>query len=137
MDIRYYLSSKHIVKSVEQSLINLNVDYLDSLLIHRPSPLMDPEQVADALTKLVKQGKLKSFGVSNFNHSQYQLLNQYIMKERLHISINQLELSPYHVDSLQDGTMDSCIKTMFKLWLGVLLQAVKFSTRKILKRNVL
>ena len=68
---------------------------------------MDPEQVADALTKLVKQGKLKSFGVSNFNHSQYQLLNQYIMKERLHISINQLELSPYHVDSLQDGTMDS------------------------------
>ncbi|MBE7599830.1 aldo/keto reductase [Staphylococcus aureus] len=83
---RYDLSSKHIVKSVEQSLINLNVDYLDSLLIHRPSPLMDPEQVADA---------------------QYQLLNQYIMKERLHISINQLELSPYHVDSLQDGTMDS------------------------------
>ncbi len=59
---RYDLSSKHIVKSVEQSLINLNVDYLDSLLIHRPSPLMDPEQVADALTKLVKQGKLKSFG---------------------------------------------------------------------------
>ncbi|HDD0717542.1 TPA: aldo/keto reductase family oxidoreductase [Staphylococcus aureus] len=104
---RYDLSSKHIVKSIEQSLINLNVDYLDSILIHRPSPLMDPEQVADALTKLVKQGKLKSFGVSNFNHSQYQLLNQYIMKERLHISINQLELSPYHVDSLQDGTMDS------------------------------
>ncbi|MDN8935094.1 aldo/keto reductase, partial [Staphylococcus aureus] len=76
----YDLSSKHIVKSVEQSLINLNVDYLDSLLIHRPSPLMDPEQVADALTKIVKQGMLKSFGVSNFNHSKYQLLNQYIMK---------------------------------------------------------
>ncbi|MBE5667185.1 aldo/keto reductase family oxidoreductase [Staphylococcus sp. SS87] len=104
---RYDLNSKHIIKSVEQSLSNLNVDYLDSLLIHRPSPLMDPEQVADALTKLVKEGKIRSFGVSNFNDAQYQLLNQYITKERLHISVNQLELSPYHIGNLQDGTMDS------------------------------
>lgn len=59
------------------------------------------------------------------------------MKERLHISINQLELSPYHVDSLQDGTMDSMYQNHVQIMAWSPFAGGKFSTRKILKRNVL
>ena len=45
---RYDFSADYIVKSVESSLKRLQTDYLDILLLHRPDPLMEPEEVAAA-----------------------------------------------------------------------------------------
>ena len=90
---RYDHSRQHIIRSVNNSLQRLNVDYLDSLLIHRPSPLMNPDEITDALKELVDEGKIKSFGVSNFNETQYDLLKHSLNHDKLHISINQLEVS--------------------------------------------
>lgn len=93
----------HIVASVDRSLRNLHTDYLDLLLIHRPSPLMEAEQVANAVAQLKQQGKVRYFGVSNFTPSQVELLRQ-----TTPLVTNQVECSPLHPDPIFDGTFDQC-----------------------------
>lgn len=73
--IGHYITDRdHIIKSAEQSLINLATDHLDLLLIHRPDPLMDADEVADAFKHLHQSGKVRHFGVSNFTPAQFALL---------------------------------------------------------------
>ncbi|EJX16932.1 aldo keto reductase [Staphylococcus sp. OJ82] len=112
---RYDHSKHHIQKSVDRSLQELQVDYLDSLLIHRPSPLMDPQEVTEAITALVNEGKVKSFGVSNFNKSEYDLLSKHLVSDKLHITLNQLEISPYTIDILENGLMNHMYKDNVKM----------------------
>lgn len=70
----YITDSAHIVKSAEQSLVNLATDRIDLLLIHRPDPLMDADEVAEAFLTLHQSGKVRHFGVSNFTPAQFALL---------------------------------------------------------------
>jgi predicted oxidoreductase len=75
--IKHYEYSKdYIIWSVENSLKNLQTDFLDVLLLHRPSPLMIADEIAEAIAKLKKEGKIIDFGVSNFTASQTELLRQ-------------------------------------------------------------
>ena len=97
----YDYSEDHINKSVDNSLRNLKTDYLDCLLLHRPSPLMDISVIADTVKRLVKSGKIKSFGVSNFTASQMDMF-----KGKLDISYNQINLSLTHLDHMFDGTLE-------------------------------
>lgn len=62
----YNTNAEHIIKSAEDSLQNLHTDYIDVLLIHRPDPFMDPNEVAEAFSRLKQEGKVRHFGVSNF-----------------------------------------------------------------------
>lgn len=107
---RYDHSYKHIIQSVDQSLLNLKTDYIDTLLIHRPSPLMDPDEVTSAVMELVNQGKIRSFGVSNFKCNQYELLNESLKKEKSHISVNQVEVSPYELENIEDCTLNRMLQ---------------------------
>ena len=70
----YITDSAHIIKSAEQSLVNLATDRIDLLLIHRPDPLMDADEVAEAFLNLHQSGKVRHFGVSNFTPAQFALL---------------------------------------------------------------
>ena len=88
--ICYDLSKEYIIKSVDQSLQRLKTDYVDTLLLHRPDALVEPEEVADAFDTLKAAGKVKVFGVSNANPYQIELLNQYCDGK---IAINQLQFS--------------------------------------------
>ena len=100
LEVKHYdYSSDHILWSTERSLKNLNTEYLDVLLLHRPSPLMDPQEVAKAFEKLKSQGKVKSFGVSNFTSAQMSLLST----ENL-IEWNQIECSLTASKAMFDGT---------------------------------
>lgn len=73
--IQHYDTSRaHIIASAEQSLRNMQIDTIDVLLIHRPDPLMDADEMADAFQALQQSGKVKHFGVSNFTPSQFDLL---------------------------------------------------------------
>lgn len=100
--IKYYnYDADYIINAVNQSLENLHTDYLDVLLLHRPSPLMNPETAAEAFQKLKSEGKVKAFGVSNFSVSQFELLNQYFP-----LITNQIEISINQTDSFYDGTLD-------------------------------
>ncbi|VEF27605.1 Oxidoreductase YdhF [Shewanella baltica] len=101
----YDTSSEHIIASVEHSLKQLNTDYLDLLLIHRPDPLMDADAVAEAFKILKQAGKVQHFGVSNFTNAQF-----FLLQSRLDAPLvtNQVELSPLAMSPLHDGTLDLC-----------------------------
>ena len=100
--IKHYEYSKdYIIWSVENSLKNLQTDYLDALLLHRPSPLMQADEIAEAVEKLKSEGKIKSFGVSNFTPFQTELLRQ-----KTEISFNQVQFSATHYEAMLDGSLD-------------------------------
>ena len=99
----YNTSAKHIKESVETSLKNLHTDYIDTLLIHRPDILLNPIEVADCIAALKKEGKIKSFGVSNFTNSQVELLSKHTSIEH-----HQVEISVTHLNTFNDGTLDQC-----------------------------
>lgn len=101
----YDSSAGHIIASVETSLKNFSTDYLDMLLVHRPDYLMEPDEVAKAFTKLREQGKVLHFGVSNFTISQFELLNN-----SFELVTNQVEISLLKRDTLDDGTLDQCMR---------------------------
>jgi predicted oxidoreductase len=106
--IKHYDTSKeHIIKSVETSLSNLGTDYLDVLLIHRPDPLMDPEEVAAAFGLLKQNGKVRHFGVSNFTPTQFEMLQSCLP---FPLVTNQIEISLTTLAPLYDGTLDVMIK---------------------------
>ena len=100
--IKHYEYSKdYIIWSAENSLKNLQTDYLDVLLLHRPSPLMQSDEIAEAVSKLKADGKILSFGVSNFTSSQTELLRQ-----KTEISFNQVQFSATHHEAMLDGSFD-------------------------------
>lgn len=101
----YDTSCEHIIASVEHSLKQLNTDYLDLLLIHRPDPLMDADAVAEAFKILKQAGKVQHFGLSNFTNAQF-----FLLQSRLDAPLvtNQVELSPLAMSTLHDGTLDLC-----------------------------
>lgn len=99
---RYDASSKHILESVDGSLQRLGLDYIDILLLHRPDALIEPEQVAEAFSKLHDEGKVKYFGVSNYNPYQIELLNHYL-PDKLKPKFNQMQFSISHSNMVDVG----------------------------------
>ncbi len=109
----YEYSRDYIIWSAEQSLQNLQTEYLDLFLLHRPSPLIRPEEVAEAIADLKNSGKVREFGVSNFTPSQIAMLETAIAVEG-----NQVEFSLTSDKVMYDGTLDDCIekKRMAMAW---------------------
>lgn len=97
----YNYSKNYLIWSVENSLKNLQTDYLDLLLLHRPSPLMQADEIAEAIEKLKKEGKIKAFGVSNFSPMQTELINQ-----KTKVEYNQIQFSATHLEPMLDGSLD-------------------------------
>jgi predicted oxidoreductase len=97
----YDYSKAHIIWSVENSLKNLQTDYLDVLLLHRPSPLMQVDEIAEAIYQLKSEDKILDFGVSNFTPSQTALLNQ-----KIPVDFNQIQFSATHFEPMLDGSLD-------------------------------
>lgn len=100
---RYNLSSSWIIESCERSLKRLNIDYLDSFLLHRPDPLMQPEEIASAFQQLFNSGKVKRFGVSNMSAQQLSFINSALDSD-ISICINQLALN-----LLNTQWLDACV----------------------------
>ncbi|KKC30254.1 aldo/keto reductase [Caldanaerobacter subterraneus KAk] len=96
----YDFSKEHILKSVEGSLKRLGTDYIDILLLHRPDTLMEPEEIAEAFSILHSSGKVRNFGVSNFNPMQIELLSKYLNQR---IIVNQLQFSIAHTGMIDFG----------------------------------
>jgi predicted oxidoreductase len=101
----YDFSAAHIRRSVDGSLSRLGSDYLDLLLLHRPDYLFDAREVAETFRLLHDQGKVRHFGVSNFQPSQVELLQTHCPWPLL---VNQVEINIHNIESLQNGTLDQC-----------------------------
>lgn len=103
----YDTGYEHIIKSVEQSLKNFNTDYIDLLLIHRPDPMMNPEETAKAFDALKQSGKVLHFGVSNFNPMEFEMLNRYTSEPLI---TNQVEISPYTLEHFENNNIAFFLK---------------------------
>ncbi|MGJ9425328.1 aldo/keto reductase family oxidoreductase [Nesterenkonia halotolerans] len=96
----YDFSYEHIMTEVEGSLQALQTDYLDILLLHRPDPLVEPEEVARAFEELHAAGKVRHFGVSNHTVGQIELLRTAVQQP---LVANQVQLSVVHAPILTEG----------------------------------
>lgn len=101
----YNTSKDHIISSVEKSLKNFNTDYLDIFLLHRPDPLLNPSEVAEAISSLKKAGKILHFGVSNFMPHQVNAL-----QKNIQVEFNQVEISLMHLFPFTNGILDNCLE---------------------------
>ena len=127
----YKTTKKYIIESVEQSLVNLQTDFIDMLLIHRPSPLMNPLEIAEAFETLKSSGKVLHFGVSNFTPSQFDMLNDVFP-----LQTNQIEISPLQLTPFVDGSLDQCIKHAIKPMAYSTLAGGKFFSKEPNQRVV-
>lgn len=107
----YDFSYQHIVSSAENSLKQFGIEQIDVLLLHRPSPLYNPHEVARAFTDLKNAGKVAHFGVSNFTPQQFSTLNSFLTDKLI---TNQIELSPYNLEHFDNGNIDFLIQNNVK-----------------------
>ena len=131
--IKHYNYCKdYIIWSVEQSLKNLQTDYLDVLLLHRPSPLMQSEEIAEAVSKLKSDGKIIAFGLSNFTASQTELI-----RKNTEVSYNQVQFSATNFEPMLDGSFDYMqlhnIRPMSWNPLGTIFREDNAQTRRLKK----
>lgn len=106
--VKYYNYSKeYIIQQAERSLRLLGTDRIDLLLLHRPSPMVNPEEVAAAFDALCADGKVLNFGVSNHLPEQYRTLKQYV---NVPLVTNQIELSPLSMENIENGNLDLALQ---------------------------
>ncbi|MEM7034562.1 MAG: aldo/keto reductase [Chloroflexota bacterium] len=114
---RYDFSYDHIVSAVEGTLQRLGTDRVEILALHRPDPLMQPEEVARAFSHLHDSGKVRYFGVSNHNAAQITLLQRYVDQP---IVVNQVELNLLHHHFISDGILANMTDGPYAAVLGTL-----------------
>ena len=87
-DLRY----NDVLKMCDKALKELKTDYLDLYLIHWPNPKIPIEETLKAFKKLYDEGKIKNFGISNFDIGE---LKEVLEKTEIPITNNQIEFHPY------------------------------------------
>jgi predicted oxidoreductase len=97
------LTPKHIKKSVDASLKRLKTDYIDIFLLENYDILLNAEETASAIIELIRLGKIRFFGVSNFNVFQHQLLASRLSQP---IVTNHIELNLLNTSAVEDGRLD-------------------------------
>ncbi|MFJ6453580.1 aldo/keto reductase family oxidoreductase [Paenarthrobacter sp. NPDC091669] len=102
LQTHYDLSRDAILERVNGSLKRLQTDYVDVLLLHRPDPLMDPREVADAVGQLMAEGKVRHLGVSNMSGAQIAFLQDQLETP---VVANQLEMSLLRRDWLESTVL--------------------------------
>lgn len=107
----YNAEAARIVKSAEKSLRLMGVDCIDLLLVHRPDWLTSADETAAGLNKLLKDGKIRAAGVSNYNVHQFDLLNSRMDQP---LVTNQIEFHLLHMDPIFDGSLDQCQRQRIK-----------------------
>lgn len=100
----YNYSKDYIIWSAEESLKNLKTEYIDLFLLHRPSPLMHPDEILEAIQRLKLDGKILNFGVSNFTPSQVELI-----ESKVDVQANQVEFSLTQHSAMHNGSLDQMI----------------------------
>ncbi|STZ76493.1 aldo/keto reductase [Bergeriella denitrificans] len=107
----YDNSAAHIIWSAERSVRELGCGHLDLLLLHRPSPFLNPEEVAAAFDSLHTRGIVRHFGVSNYPAQKLNMLQSYVAQP---LATNQIEISPLHIAPFSDGSLDYLLEKRIK-----------------------
>jgi aryl-alcohol dehydrogenase-like predicted oxidoreductase len=105
------LSRAHILASVEQSLARLQTDYIDLYLAHRPDPQTHIEDTLRAFEELVKQGKVRAIGGSNYGAAGLgEALAIAASKDLPRFEVLQPEYNLYDRSSYDAPLQDLCTK---------------------------
>ena len=94
-----------VLRACEGSLRRLSIDYLDLYLIHFPNPLASMKETFRALNQLVREGKVRNLGVSNF--SLKQLKNSQSLSETP-ILTNQVPYNIFFRAFVKNGMLEYC-----------------------------
>lgn len=114
--VKHYDTSRgHILAAVEHSLAEMGLEKLDLLLIHRPDPLLEADEVAEAFHQLARRGQVAAFGASNCLPHQFDLLQSRFDEP---LVAHQLEISLLHSEALFDGSLDQAqrLRVMPQAW---------------------
>jgi predicted oxidoreductase len=90
---RYDSSVKNLTESLDRELVALGTDYVDSVLMHRPDPLVDADEFANVIDTLISSGKVRHVGVSNMDPWQIEYLQSSL---KTHIQVDQLQFGLMH-----------------------------------------
>ena len=107
LGLPYDSSATYLRSAVEASLRRLRVDVIDLYQIHRPDFLAHPAEVAQVLTALREEGKIREVGVSNYTASQFAALQANLS---FPIVTHQPEFSVWRHGPLRDGVLDQCME---------------------------
>jgi predicted oxidoreductase len=110
----YNATGPRLLKSLEKSLRLLGTDHVELFLVHRPDWLTRADDTAAGLNELLRTGKVRAAGVSNYSPAQFDLLNAQMEQP---LVTNQIEFHLLHPEPISDGTLLQCEK------LGVLPMA--------------
>jgi len=102
-----HLAYRSVLRSCEASLRRLRMDYLDAYLIHWPNPLVPLKETFRALNQLVREGRVRHVGVSNFNVSR---IKEAQALSETSLFANQVPYSLTHRKYAKDGTLEYCRK---------------------------
>lgn len=103
----YNATGPSLLKSLEKSLRLLGTDHVDLFLVHRPDWLTRADDTAAGLNELLRTGKIRAAGVSNYSASQFDLLNAQMERS---LATNQIEFHLLHPEPINDGTLHQCEK---------------------------
>lgn len=107
----YDVSGPRLQQSVEESLRLMGTDHLELFLVHRPDWLTSIDDTAGGLNQLIRSGKIRSAGVSNYSATQFDALNSRMEQP---LVTNQLEFHLLHMNPITDGTFDQCQQQRFQ-----------------------
>lgn len=108
--------------SVEGSLKRLDTDYIDLYYQHRIDPNVEPEEVAEVMAKLIKEGKIREWGISEANEDYLRranavcrvsaVQNRYSMMARWHESLfpclEELQIALVAFSPMANGFLTNC-----------------------------
>jgi 2,5-diketo-D-gluconate reductase B len=100
-----HLKYANVLTSCENSLRRLNMDYIDLYLIHWPTPVMNLADTFKALNQLVREGKVRHLGVSNFNLKQLQ---QAASHSETPLLVDQVPYSVPDQKYVKNGVLEYC-----------------------------
>jgi len=101
----YNATAPRLIKSLEKSLRLLGTDHVELFLVHRPDWLTRADDTAGGLNELLRSGKIRAAGVSNYSASQFDLLNARMEQP---LVTNQIEFHLLHPEPIHDGTLQQC-----------------------------
>jgi len=94
----YDLTVEHLRQALNDTLLALDTDRVDTLMLHRFDPHLDPAAIADWVRDGQREARIGTFGVSNFGAHALALFDGH-----LPVIANQIELSLANSSALDDG----------------------------------
>ncbi len=103
----YNATGPQLIRSLDESLRLLGTDRVELFLVHRPDWLTRADDTAAGLNELLREGKIRAAGVSNYSASQFELLSAQMEQP---LATNQIEFHLLHPEPIHDGTLHQCEK---------------------------